>query len=254
MAAQLRLSLEHFVFFDDNPAERELMRQSLPMVGVVDVPEDPAGYVGALERSLWFEALAVTDDDRERVVRYQAESARSEAREQATDLEGYLASLEMVGCVRPIDDTDMSRVVQLIGKTNQFNLTTRRHSEADVRALLERGPGLTFRLTDRFGDYGLVGVALSVIEDDWLRIDTFLMSCRVIGRTAEHFFVGQLVAEAASRGLRGVVGEYRPTRKNGLVAEMFPSLGFARSESDDAGQRFVLELPAAAPPTAVRRS
>ena len=145
----------------------------------------------------------------------------------------------MVGDVRPIDDADLDRVVQLLAKTNQFNLTTRRHGHARVRQMLDTPAtiGLTLRLADRFGDHGLVSVIIASAEDadrSTLAIDTWLMSCRVIKRTAEEFFLNALVAAARKAGVRRVVGEYVPTQKNGLVKDLYDRVGFARCPAQSA--------------------
>lgn len=265
IAEALRLGLDSFVFFDDNPAEREHVRQALPEVEVVDVPEDPSGYVRALEAGLWFEAVEVTGADRERVEQYAVERRRRDAEQVFASLDDYLGSLEMLGDVRDVDEADMQRVVQLLGKTNQFNLTTRRHTAEDVRAMLnipgaEAGPeaqpsaiGLTLRLSDKFGDHGLVSVVLAVPDDaegGALRIDTWLMSCRVVSRTAEQFMFGALLERAKHHGCTRLVGEFIPTAKNKLVADLYDRLGFERIREDDDGRMvYALDIATAAPPT-----
>jgi FkbH-like protein len=257
IAEALNLGLDSFVFFDDNPAEREQVRQALPEVEVVDVPEEPACYVPALQGGLWFEAVAVTDADRDRAAQYAADSQRRELRQSFGTLDDYLTSLEMRADVRDIDEADLGRVVQLIGKTNQFNLTTRRHSREDVVRML-RGPGavgLTLQLADRFGDHGLVAVLLAVPEDDCLgaqpalRVDTWLMSCRVIGRTVEHFLAGALLDRARELGYHRIIGEYIPTTKNALVRELYPTLGLRLlGTGADGVTRYELDATAAPKP------
>ena len=162
----MRLGLDSFVFFDDNPAEREHVRQSLPEVEVVEVPEDPSEYIRALEAGQWFEAVSLTAEDRERSKQYRAEAQRREIKSDFASIEEYQLSLKMLGDVRAIDEDDFPRVLQLIGKTNQFNLTTRRHSPEAVRKILSQpdSVGITVRMSDRFGDYGLVAVILGTNE------------------------------------------------------------------------------------------
>ena len=253
IAKTLQLGLDSFVFMDDNPAEREHIRQSLPEVGVVDVPEDSAGYIRALEAGLWFEAVAVTKEDRQRGDQYRQERQRREAERSFESMDDYLTSLAMVAEVRPIDETDLERVVQLIGKTNQFNLTTRRHSSEKVRQLLDHPDtiGQTLRMTDRFGDYGLVSVILAVADSpaprSTLRIDTWLMSCRVIGRTAEEFFFNMLLHEARRRGTSRLLGHYIPTAKNGLTKDLYDRLGFAKLSKDNGTVSYELDLKEAKP-------
>lgn len=259
IAQTLRLGLDSFVFFDDSPVEREQVRQALPSVEVVNVPPDPADYVRALEEGLWFESATLTDADRERSAQYRAEQQRRELQAGTTNVADFLVSLDMQADVRPIAQADMQRVVQLLAKTNQFNLTTRRHTAEDVlRMLAQDGAlGLTLRLTDRFGDYGLISVILAV---PWpapqhrgpktqpelartLRLDTWLMSCRAIGRTVEEYFLNVLVAAAAEKGYEQLLGEFIPTAKNSLVADMYRRFGFAaQPAAPDGVQRFVLKL------------
>ena len=245
MAEQLRLGLDSFVFFDDNPAEREQVRQALPQVEVVDVPEDPAEYVAALASTLLFESLPLTAEDADRGAQYQAEARREDAKQAFGSLDDYLGSLEMVGDLRPVDDADMQRVVQLLGKTNQFNLTTRRHSEAVVRGFLAlpRSVLYTLRLRDRFGDHGLVAVVLAVPETaEVLRIDTLLMSCRVIGRTVEQFLWSRTVQRARELGFARVEAEFLPTAKNAQVARLFDEFGLARRIESEAGVGYGADL------------
>lgn len=254
MAKTLQLGLDSFVFFDDNPAEREHVRQMLPEVAVVDVPEDPALYVRALEAGQWFEALSVTAEDRERTEQYRAEAQRREVQKSFATMDEYLTSLEMTGDVRDIDEADLPRVVQLLGKTNQFNLTTRRHPVDAVSEMLgrPRSVGLTVRIADRFADYGLVAVLLGVDDPSatvpTLRVDTWLMSCRVIARTVEEFCLGCLVEAASAKGYARIVGDYLPTKKNALVADLYDRLGFARTgEGANGAVSYEMQLAGAKP-------
>ncbi len=239
IAATLRLGLDSFVFLDDNPAERKAVRQALPDVEVVELPDDPAGYVQALEAGLWFETAALTAADTARAGQYQAEAARRNAESSYTDLGGYLRSLEMKAQTRRVDEADVERVVQLLGKTNQFNLTTRRHGAEAVRGWVEdpRAVPLTLRLADKFGDHGLVAVVVGVPEDEGLRIDTWLMSCRVIGRTLEHYTLAQVAEAARAAGHTRLLGEYLPTPKNQQVADLYDRLGFELVEEGADGRR-----------------
>ncbi len=240
IAEALNLGLDSFVFFDDNPAEREQVRQAIPEVAVADVPAEPAEYVRALEAGLWFETTSLTEADRARAEQYAVERKRRELQRSAGSMEDYLRSLKMQADVREIDEADLMRVVQLLGKTNQFNLTTRRHSREDVLRLLALpdAVGLTVRVADRFGDHGLIGVLIAAAADDdprTLRVDTWLMSCRVIGRTVEEFFVAELLSGAGRLGYRRILGEYIPTKKNALVADLYDRMGFRRVEAGPDG-------------------
>ncbi len=245
LAKTLRLGLDSFVFFDDNPAEREHIRQALPEVEVVEVPEEPALYVRALEAGSWFEAVGLTAEDAARAEQYRAEAERRTAEENFASLDDYLTSLAMVADVREVDDADLERVVQLLGKTNQFNLTTRRHG-TDVVDELRKDPraiALSIRLADRFGDHGLVAVMFGVPHDDeTVRVDTWLMSCRVIGRTVEQFSWAKFLDAARLRGYRRVVGEYLPTAKNAQVAELYDQLGLPVVEGGGEGKVYAATL------------
>jgi len=247
IAAELRLGLDSFVFFDDEPAEREQVRQALPEVEVVDVPPDAADFRRTLVDGLWFESVQVTTEDQLRTSQYRGEKQRELSRATCHSIDDYLASLDMNGEVRPIDEADLDRAVQLMGKTNQFNLTSRRHSRDEVMALMKlpESIGLTLRMTDRFGDYGLVSVILGVQDSDdakkTLRIDSWLMSCRVIGRSAEHFFFNALLEHARSLHYSKIISEYIPSGKNKLVQNLYDELGFTRRMCT-GGDSIVYEL------------
>ncbi len=254
LAQTLSLGLDSFVFFDDNPAEREQVRQAIPEVAVADVPVEPAEYVRALQAGLWFEAAALTEADAARAEQYAVERKRRELQQSAGSMEDYLRSLDMRAEVRDIDEADLMRVVQLLGKTNQFNLTTRRHSREDVLRLLAMPGsfGMTVRVADRFGDHGLIGLMIAVPADDdprTLRVDTWLMSCRVIGRTVEEFFAAELLDRAARQGFARILGEYIPTKKNALVSELYDRMGYRRVEVlPDGTVRYELDVEDATRP------
>ena len=252
LARTLNLGLDSFVFFDDNPAEREQVRQALPEVEVVDVPEDPSEYVRALQAGHWFETTGLTEADAMRAAQYAVERQRRELEQSATSMDDYLRSLEMVAEVREIDEGDLQRVVQLLSKTNQFNLTTRRHTREDVLEMLGRPKaiGMTVSVRDKFGDHGLIAVLIGVPDvDDSLRVDTWLMSCRVIGRTVEQFCFRVLWERAIKLGYRRIVGEYIPSAKNALVVELYDTLGLRRiGDSPSKGVLYEADLVNAEPP------
>jgi FkbH-like protein len=237
IAEALNLGLDAMVFFDDNPAERALVRGELPMVAVPEVPADPAYYVRTLEDAGYFEAVSLTSDDLARARQYQDNGRRAQALETATDMDGFLRSLEMTLQIGALDAGSIVRVTQLINKTNQFNVTTRRYTEGQLRAFGADPANLVmhFRLLDRFGDNGLIGVLLARGAGDRMVIDTLLMSCRVLGRGVEQAMINELVARAALRGIREIVGEYLPTARNGMVADLFGRLGFAAADRETHG-------------------
>jgi FkbH-like protein len=246
IAEELNIGLDSLVFVDDNPFERNLVRQELPMVAVPEVGEDPATYAQTLADGGYFEGIAITAEDRARSAQYQGNRQREELRISATDLASYLRGLEMELIWRPFDEIGLQRTVQLINKTNQFNLTTRRYTEEQVRGVIAdpRAFGLQLRLLDRFGDNGIIALVIGRMQDEHdLLIDTWLMSCRVLGRQVEPTTLN-LVAQAAKRlGARRLIGEYSPTAKNGMVKDHYVKLGFAPlQETETGGARYTLDL------------
>jgi FkbH-like protein len=250
IAEGLNIGIDSLVFVDDNPFERNLVRENLPMVAVPEVSEDPATYAQTLADAGYFEGVAITDEDRVRSQQYQSNREREQLKASATDLDAYLRGLEMQLIWKRFDQVGLQRTVQLINKTNQFNLTTRRYSEEDVRALIDdpRAFGLQLRLIDRFGDNGIIGIVIGRMAAEDLLIDTWLMSCRVLGRQVEPTTLN-LVADAAKRlGARRLVGEYLPTKKNGMVKDHYLKLGFTVTEvQGDGSSRSVLDLPTFVP-------
>ncbi len=230
IAAELNIGLDSLVFLDDNPFERNLVREELPMVAVPEVPDDDPGRVPAvLADAGYFESLGITAEDLERTAQYQENRAREDLRASVTDMDGYLRALEMRMVWNRFDSVGQSRVVQLINKTNQFNLTTRRHNDADVAAIMAdaRAFGLQIRLLDRFGDNGIIAIVIGrLTEPGTVTIDTWLMSCRVLGRGVERTTLNLVAAQALALGATRLIGEYVPTKKNGMVREHYTKLGF----------------------------
>ncbi len=236
IAQELNIGLDALVFIDDNPFERALVRQELPMVMVPEVSDDPTFYARTIADAGYFEALEITDDDRARSGQYQGNRERAALMASATDLPSYLRGLDMRLIWRRFDTIGLARTVQLINKTNQFNLTTRRYTDAEVLAIMQdsRSFGLQLRLLDRFGDNGIIAILIGRMQDDdALQIDTWLMSCRVLGRQVEPTSLNLIAAEA-----RRLIGEYLPTKKNGMVKDHYEKLGFARRGDG----RFELDL------------
>jgi FkbH-like protein len=242
IAAELSLGLDAIVFVDDNPVERERVRQALPAVAVPELPDDPALYARTLAAAGYFEAIAFSEEDRKRAGFYQENARRAALLAQADGLDAYLQSLDMQIDFRPFDGVNRARVAQLINKSNQFNLTTRRYTEAEVAAL-EADPdvfALQVRLTDVFGDNGMISVVICRPDSAarW-EVDTWLMSCRVLGRKVEDMVLREIVREARARGVGEIVGVYRPTERNGMVRDHYVKLGFeAMSVADDGETRW----------------
>jgi len=228
LADELHLGLDALVFFDDSPFERDEVRRRVPMVTVLEVPADPLHYIDAIEESGVFDQLALSAEDRQRSGFFQAEKVRAEASEAVVSREEFFASLEMVATIGRVGAETLPRVAQLLAKTNQFNLTTRRHGAAEIAAMIEAGSvALWLRLADRFGDHGLVGVGIAreTAPGRWIA-DSLLLSCRVIGRGAEDALLAQLAGCIAARGGTELIGEYMATARNALVADFFPQHGF----------------------------
>jgi FkbH-like protein len=249
IAATLNIDTSALVFLDDNPAERQQIRLELPEVGVPELPPSPEYYPVMLLAAGYFESLGFTDDDRARAAQYQDNAARSAALGAASDMGAYLASLDMVAHVARFDEAGRARIAQLINKTNQFNLTTRRYGEAEVAAF-ERDPdafGLQVRLQDRFGDNGMISVVLCRRDGARWLIDTWLMSCRVLNRRLEEQVLNVLHASARAHGIRELVGLYRPTAKNGMVKDHYRKLGFTLASETDDGATWTLDVDGYAP-------
>lgn len=246
IAATLNIGTDSLVFVDDNLAERARIRQLLPEVEVIEMPAEPALYAATVARRRLFDKLSLTAEDRERGASMRQNAERAQlAAAAGGDVDAYLAGLDMQVHLAPFDEVNLPRIVQLINKTNQFNVTTRRRTEAETRLLMQT-PGCytqAMRVSDRLGDSGLTGVLIAVPEGDALRLDTWLMSCRVLGRKLDEAMFSSLVRHARAKGFARIRCEYIPTAKNDVVKDLFERLGCtAAGESGDS--RF-FEWPAA---------
>ena len=256
IAERLNIGLDSLVFADDNPAERRLVRAELPMVSVPELPEDPAEYARTIADAGYFEAVDLTAEDRERTELYRANAQREAARAEATDIGGFLDGLGMELYANGFDMPGLKRIAQLMNKTNQFNLTTRRYTEDDVLGMMsnEDAATLQLRLTDVHGDNGVIGLMVGYRRGSALEIDTWLMSCRVLGRGVEDATLNLLVERAEEMGCTSLIGEYRPTAKNSMVREHYKKLGFTLIEdTGDGVTRWMLSLEGFEPrPTHMR--
>lgn len=245
IAERLNIGLDSIVFADDNPAERQLVRRELPMVAVPEMPDDPAEYARTLADAGYFEAVDLTAEDRERTELYRANAQREAARASATDIGAFLDGLEMELFANEFDLPGLKRIAQLMNKTNQFNLTTRRYTEADVQGMMANPDAATLqlRLTDVHGDNGVIGLVVGYRHGNTLEIDTWLMSCRVLGRGVESVTLNLLAERAEEMGCTTLLGEYRPTAKNGMVREHYGQLGFQLIDrAEDGTTRWELPL------------
>jgi FkbH-like protein len=227
IAASLNLGLESW-----------LVRMELPMVAVPEFPDDVAFLPQMLADAGYFEGIRLTNDDMVRAEQYQDNIVRDTLKSSSTDLQAYLESLDMELIWAPIDEVGMQRAVQLINKTNQFNLTTRRHTEESVRAMLANpnSLGLQLRLVDRFGDNGVISIIIGFCDaHGTFNIDTWLMSCRVLGRGVEKASLNLVVQEAKLLGASRLLGEYIPSVKNDMVRNHYQGLGFIQIKVGPTG-------------------
>jgi len=245
IASDLNIGLDSLVFIDDNPAERALIRQVLPEVLVPEWPSRPEDYALALRRLSEFETFRLSEEDRLRGAQYRAQVERKKLQDKAESLEGYYRSLDMVLHIGQADTFTIPRIAQLTQKTNQFNLTTRRYSEADIARMSEDPSWRVYyiRVVDRFGDNGITGVAIlhDLGEGTW-EIDTFLLSCRIIGRTVETAFLAYLVEQARLAGANRIEGWFYPTARNNPARDVYSRHGFRLVQEQDSGSLWELEL------------
>jgi len=229
IAERLNLGLDALVFVDDNPAERDLVRQELPMVAVPELPENPELYLRTLDQCKYFEIANFSREDQLRTDMYRNNAQREEERLVHTDLDNFLSGLNMSGSIGQITDKNLSRVSQLINKSNQFHLTTTRYPEAKINSMLESDEFIcrSVRLKDKFGDNGLISVFILRRENESeMKIDTWVMSCRVLSRGVEDFICNEMISLTKSSGCKKLVGKYFATPKNKLVESLYDRLGF----------------------------
>ena len=246
IAAELNIGLDSIVFVDDNPAERAIVEEHLSEVAVPNVGSDVSVFAEVLEQERYFEVDKIVQDDLSRSAFYSSNVERSACQSQFSNYGDFLASLQMsaeIGSFRPVY---LERITQLINKTNQFNLTTRRYTGGEVEAIAEDPAFLTLygRLTDKFGDNGLVSVVVGQIVDGVLQIDLWLMSCRVLKREMEFAMFDALVEQCQLRGIRKIIGVYIPSKKNSMVAGHYASLGFsAMTGTSEGGEWWSYDVP-----------
>ena len=244
IAESLSLGLESLVFLDDNPAERMQVRKELPEVAVPELPSDPALYIRTLVAAGYFEATTFSEEDRKRASFYDENARRAQILIQSSDLEAYLNSLQMEITFSPFDFAGRSRIVQLIGKSNQFNLTTKRYSESEVEKIEINKRFITWqvRLSDVFGDNGMISVVICINNIEYWEIDTWLMSCRVLGRKVELAVLQDIVCKAKQDGAKKLVGRYIPTERNTIVKDHYKKLGFKKISASSREEIWELDL------------
>jgi FkbH-like protein len=244
IAAELNIGIDSLAFMDDNPVEREQVRAALPEVTVIDMPEDPVEYAAALRECPAFERLTLSAEDQQRTSFYVAERERSQAEQTFQTKEDFYRYLEQEAEIAPVSPSSLARISQLTQKTNQFNLTTRRYSEPQIEEMAAKPEWqvLSIRVRDRFGDHGLVGVAITRDENEACEIDTLLLSCRVIGRTVETALLSFLGQAAVARGRSRLSGKFLPTKKNAPAKEFYAQHGFELQTQNSDGSLWQLDL------------
>jgi FkbH-like protein len=244
IAAELNIGLDSLVFVDDNPDEREMMRQTLPQVLTVELPKDPALYRSVLESLPQLQVLSVTEEDKQRVAQYQTARLREEVKLSASSIEDYLQSLHIEAAISPAAKPIFGRVAQLFARTNQFNVTTRRYSASDVERFASDPAWRLYVLSskDRFGDHGLVAVGLLRTGPEVWTIDSLLMSCRVIGYGIESALLSFVSEEARKAGATRLRGEFVPTQKNAPAKGLYASHGFDVKETVEGVEQWERSL------------
>ncbi len=226
----LNINMDSMVFLDDNPFERNLVRETIPQIEVPELPEDPASWLGFLQDQNYFETASYTAGS-DRTKLYQAEYERKKLARSYVSIDDYLCGLEMVGAVKTFEPLQYPRIAQLTQRSNQFNLRTVRYTESDIQKIAESNDYITlyYTLRDKFGDHGLIGVVIMEKKSaDEVFIDTWLMSCRVLKRGMEEFIVNQFVKKACQHGYKKILAEYIPTAKNSMVRDIYDRMGFSK--------------------------
>ena len=255
MASELNLGLDSFVFVDDNPAEIEIVRQFAPEVTTILLGPDPAEYVAQLADCRLFEPRNITSEDAERTNQYRSDGQRKALESSVTDMDSYLTSLQMESVISEFTPVDVPRLSQLINKSNQFNLTTRRRSEAEVLAVINNPNYVSYsvRLKDRFGDHGLISIVIGEKVGDVMKIDTWLMSCRVLKRQVEEEVLNELARLAKLRNCTRLEGVFLPTPKNEMVRDFYGRMWFTLLAESETKREFELRLDAFQPiPTKIK--
>lgn len=242
LAEELNIGLDSFVFVDDNPTERELIKQMLPMVSVPEFPAQPYELPMFFKQLVndYFKVYSITDEDKKKTEQYKANAARAQAQHSFTDFGAFLESLDIQITIEAANEFNIPRIAQMTQKTNQFNLTTKRYTDADVKGFLADGWNIwCISVADRFGDNGITGC----IMINGNEIDTFLLSCRILGKGIEKAFVKQILLELRNQGLTEVKATYLPTAKNAQVKDFYEKCGFTCTNEDVDGKKaYVLEL------------
>ena len=242
----LNIGFDSMVFLDDNPFERELVRTMLPDVTVPELPEDPAEYLSYLQQLALFETVYVSEEDKNRTRLYRQEADRLQLEQKVSSIDEYLESLQLCAATRPFDSYSIPRAAQLSQRSNQFNLRTKRYTEQDLEFFAqhpEKFVTFTVSLKDKFGEYGIIAVVILEKRDDHtLFLDTLFMSCRVLKRSVEEYVFNKMVNFAAEQGIKTILGEYLPTKKNAMVKDLLGKYSFEHCATDENGTTWKLDV------------
>lgn len=246
IAERLNIGLESMVLIDDNPSERQLIKQELPMVAAPDFPKKPYGLPEFFNSIVndYFRTYSLTEEDKYKVLQYKAKIRRDEEESHFSNMKEFIKSLRIKLLIQQVNEFNVRRLAQLTQKTNQFNLTTRRYSESDIMNMKENGSKVfSLSVSDRFGDNGITGEAICNLKGDHAEIDTFLLSCRVLGKGIEYAFANSVVNILRKEGIKTISASYTPTSKNIQTADFYPRLGFQLvGKSDDGSSLYILNL------------
>lgn len=241
----LNIGMDSIVFIDDNPFERNLVKEIIPEITVPDLPKDPALYLSFLKSLNLFETVKISDTDKKRTQQYREEASRNEVKLAASNFDEYLKGLEMKAVSKPFDSFSLPRVAQLSQRSNQFNLRTIRYSEQDVQNMIDsdRFITMTVDLKDRFGEYGIIClVILEKVDENTAFLDTLIMSCRVLKRSVEEYVFNKIVDIAKLSGINTILGEYLPTKKNAMVKNLLEEYDFKLIENNEGATKWQLEV------------
>jgi FkbH-like protein len=237
IADTLNIGLDSLVFVDDNPAERALVEKELPMVAAPALLSDPSQYINILDQNRYFETIFYSQEDSIRGEMYKADSKRKKILKNTSDLDGFLADLNMEAIIDVFDESNLPRITQLINKSNQFHLTTTRYTENAIRSMMADKKIISryFKLGDQFGDNGLISLVILKHNEHSLELDTWVMSCRVLARGVEELVHNEIVSIARSLKVNKIIGLYIPTKKNELVSGLFERMGYEKGNATETG-------------------
>lgn len=243
ISKDLNISTDRMVFFDDSPVERELIKSMLPEVKVVEVPADTSRYADTLKNIVEFEFLKITDEDIKRNLMYKGNQRRIELRQQFKNIDDYLASLKIKVVIEYANKFSIPRIAQLTQKTNQFNMTTKRYSQTDIENMVksENYFVLSCQVLDKFGDNGISGVCIIKMEDTCAYFDTFLLSCRVLGRNVEYAYIHKIISLLRGKSIDHIYALFIRTEKNKANEKFYAQAGFTKSLSDEKEIIYSLE-------------